>query len=91
MKKVVVLGGHNRIRIPLERYAREKNIDLEFIEKPQQNLKEVLKKADFVIVLIKLVSHEMVKIAKNCSQEKCIFCPQQGVCALKRIINLINN
>jgi len=92
MKRLVVLGGHGRIRSYLEAYAESKGIEIKFFERPKPKLKEALKEADLVIVLTGIVAHEMVSLAKTYACERCLFCPQKGLCTLKRLIEkFLNN
>lgn len=83
---VVILGGHDRLEAPLKRYAKEKGFKLKFINKPSSNLEESLACADKVLVLTKLVSHEMVQLAKRCAKGKCLFCKHLGSCQVKKIL-----
>jgi hypothetical protein len=85
--KVVVLGGHDRLKARVERIARKYNISLKFInQETQQNIDSALACADWVIVFTSLSGHNMVKLAKRYAKERCIFCNSYGVCALERCI-----
>ncbi|MDW8094896.1 MAG: DUF2325 domain-containing protein [Caldimicrobium sp.] len=88
---VIVLGGHDRLEAQLQSYAKDRGINLKFINKPKpkRNMKEALSKADFVLVVTKLVAHEMVALAKRCAQGKCRFCAKVGVCEIKREIDTV--
>jgi len=85
--KVVVLGGHDRLKAKVEQMARKYNISLKFInQETQQNIDSALACADWVIVFTSMSGHNMVKLAKRYAKEKCIFCHSHGVCALERCI-----
>jgi hypothetical protein len=85
--RVVVLGGHDRLKAKVEQMARKYNISLKFInQETQQNIDSALACADWVIVFTSLSGHNMVKLAKKYAKEKCIFCHSHGVCALERCI-----
>jgi hypothetical protein len=85
--KVVVLGGHDRLKARVEQMARKYNISLKFInQETQQNIDSALACADWVIVFTSLSGHNMVKLAKRYAKERCIFCHSHGVCALERCI-----
>jgi len=85
--KVVVLGGHDRLKARVEQMARKYNISLKFInQETQQNIDSALACADWVIVFTSMNGHNMVKLAKRYAKEKCIFCHSHGVCALERCI-----
>jgi len=85
--KVVVLGGHDRLKARVEQMAKKYNISLKFInQETQQNIDSALACADWVIVFTSMSGHNMVKLAKRYAKEKCIFCHSHGVCALERCI-----
>jgi len=85
--KVVVLGGHDRLKARVEQIAKKYNISLKFInQETQQNIDSALACADWVIVFTSLSGHNMVKLAKRYAKERCIFCNSHGVCALERSI-----
>jgi hypothetical protein len=85
--RVVVLGGHDRLKAKVEQMARKYNISLKFInQETQQNIDSALACADWVIVFTSMSGHNMVKLAKRYAKEKCIFCHSHGVCALERCI-----
>jgi hypothetical protein len=85
--KVVVLGGHDRLKARVEQMAKKYNISLKFInQETQQNIDSALACADWVIVFTSMSGHNMVKLAKKYAKEKCIFCHSHGVCALERCI-----
>lgn len=85
--KVVVLGGHDRLKARVEQMAKKYNISLKFInQETQQNIDNALACADWVIVFTSMSGHNMVKLAKRYAKEKCIFCHSHGVCALERCI-----
>jgi hypothetical protein len=85
--KVVVLGGHDRLKARVEQMAKKYNISLKFInQETQQNIDSALTCADWVIVFTSMSGHNMVKLAKRYAKEKCIFCHSHGVCALERCI-----
>jgi hypothetical protein len=85
--KVVVLGGHDRLKARVEQIAKKYNISLKFInQETQQNIDSALACADWVIVFTSMSGHNMVKLAKRYAKEKCIFCHSHGVCALERCI-----
>ena len=85
--RVVVLGGHDRLKARVEQMARKYNISLKFInQETQQNIDSALACADWVIVFTSMSGHNMVKLAKRYAKEKCIFCHSHGVCALERCI-----
>jgi hypothetical protein len=85
--KVVVLGGHDRLKARVEQMARKYNISLKFInQETQQNIDSALACADWVIVFTSLSGHNMVKLAKRYAKERCIFCHSHGVCVLERCI-----
>ena len=85
--KVVVLGGHDRLKARVEQMAKKYNISLKFInQETQQNIDSALACADWVIVFTSMNGHNMVKLAKRYAKEKCIFCHSHGVCALERCI-----
>lgn len=88
---VVILGGHDRLEAPLKDFAKDKGINLKFINKPSQNLEDMVACADFILVLTRLVSHEMVKIAKKWGTKKCLFCKQGGICQIKKLLEEIIN
>jgi predicted TIM-barrel fold metal-dependent hydrolase len=75
--KLVVLGGHDRLRSRATELAKRYNITVKFInQETQQNIDSALACADFVIIFTSL--------------DRCIFCNSHGVCALeKNIIKLI--
>jgi hypothetical protein len=91
--KVVILGGYDRYGGYLRDYAEKRNIEIKFIDRPRPNMEDILKKADCVIVLTRLVSHEMLRCAKTLVPEKCIYCKKAGLCTLKKLVEnfLINN
>jgi hypothetical protein len=85
--RVVVLGGHDRLKARVERMAKKYNISLKFInQETQQNIDSALACADWVIVFTSLSGHNTVKLAKRYARGRCIFCHSQGVCALERCI-----
>ncbi|BAU22496.1 hypothetical protein THC_0090 [Caldimicrobium thiodismutans] len=84
--KIVVLGGYDRFGPYLEKYAKSLGLEINFINQPKKDLEKLLKNADYIVVLTRCVSHEMVRCAKGFSPEKCIFCKQAGLCAIKKII-----
>jgi len=85
--KVVVLGGHDRLKARVEQMAKKYNISLKFInQETQQNIDSALACADWVIVFTSFSGHNMVKLAKRYAKEKCIFCHSHGVCALEGCI-----
>jgi hypothetical protein len=85
--KVVVLGGHDRLKARVEQMSKKYNISLKFInQETQQNIDSALACADWVIVFTSLSGHNMVKLAKRYAKERCIFCHSHGVCALERCI-----
>jgi len=87
--RVVELGGHDRLKAKVEQIARKYNISLKFInQETQQNIDSALAYADWVIVFTSLSGHNMVKLAKRYTTERCIFCHSHGVCALERCIIL---
>jgi hypothetical protein len=74
--KVVVLGGHDRLKARVEQMAKKYNISLKFInQETQQNIDSALACADWVIVFTSLSGHNMVKLAKRYAKERCIFLP----------------
>jgi hypothetical protein len=89
--KLVVLGGHDRLRSKATELAKRYNITVKFInQETQQNIDSALACADFVIIFTSLSGHNMVKLAKKYAKDRCIFCNSHGVCALeKNIIKLI--
>ena len=89
--KLVVLGGYDRYEGYLKGYAEKMKVDLKFIKKPKPNLEDALKQADYVIVLTRLVSHEMLICAKTYASGKCIYCKQAGLCTLKKLLEKILN
>jgi len=77
--KVVVLGGHDRLKAKVEQMAKKYNISLKFIsQETQQNIDSALACADWVIVFTSLSGHNMVKLAKRYAKEKCIFATLTG-------------
>jgi len=85
--RVVVFGGHDRLKARVEQMAKKYNISLKFInQETQQNIDSALACADWVIVFTSLSGHNMVKLAKRYARGKCIFCHSHGVCALERCI-----
>jgi hypothetical protein len=85
--RIVVLGGHDRLKAKVEQMAKKYNISLKFInQETQQNIDSALACADWVIVFTSMSGHNMVKLAKRYAKEKCIFCHSHGVCALERCI-----
>lgn len=85
--KVVVLGGHDRLKVHVSNIARRYRLQIEFINKEtQNNIDSALACADWVLVFTSLVGHNMVKLAKRYAGERCIFCKGHGVCALEREI-----
>lgn len=80
---VLVLGGHDRLEPPLKNFAKEKGFNIKFINKPTQNLRDVIYHADVVFVIIPLVSHEMVALAKRHGCNKCVFCKSKGISRIK--------
>jgi hypothetical protein len=85
--KVVVLGGHDRLKAMVEQMSKKYNISLKFInQETQQNIDSALACADWVIVFTSLSGHNMVKLAKRYAKERCIFYHSHGVCALERCI-----
>jgi len=72
--KVVVLGGHDRLKARVEQMAKKYNISLKFInQETQQNIDSALACADWVIVFTSLSGHNMVKLAKRYAKERCIL------------------
>jgi hypothetical protein len=88
--RVVVLGGHDRLKAKVEQMARKYNISLKFInQETQQNIDSALACADWVIIFTSMSGHNMVELAKRYAKERCIFCNSHGVCALERCISKI--
>jgi hypothetical protein len=83
--RVVVLGGHDRLKARVEQMAKKYNISLKFInQETQQNIDSALACADWVIVFTSLSGHNMVKLAKRYAKEKCIFLQlSRGLCFRK--------
>jgi hypothetical protein len=72
--KVVVLGGHDRLKARVEQMSKKYNISLKFInQETQQNIDSALACADWVIVFTSLSGHNMVKLTKRYAKERCIF------------------
>lgn len=90
--RLVVLGGHDRLRSRVEDIAKKYHIDIKFInQETQQNIDSALACADWVIVFTSLSGHNMVKLAKKYAKDKCIFCHSHGVCSLeKKVKELVN-
>lgn len=85
--KLLVLGGHDRMRARVKELSRRYGLEIKFInQETQQNIDGALANADWVIVFTSLVGHNMVKLAKDYAKDRCIFCQSHGVCALEREI-----
>lgn len=84
--KIVILGGYDRYEPYLKEYAKKAGIDLTFLSQPKRNMENLFKGADYIVILTRFVSHEMMKCAKACAPEKCIYCKQAGLCTIKRVI-----
>ncbi len=88
--KIVVLGGHDRLAGKVKELSKRYGVSIKFInQETQQNIDSALACADWVIVFTRLVSHNMVKLAKSYAKEKCLFCHSHGVCALEEKIRAI--
>lgn len=85
--KLLVLGGHDRMRAKVRELSRRYGLEIKFInQETQQNIDSALACADWVIIFTGLVGHNMVKLAKDYAKDRCIFCHSHGVCALEREI-----
>ncbi|MCX7989269.1 MAG: DUF2325 domain-containing protein [Aquificaceae bacterium] len=88
--RLLVLGGHDRMKSRVKELSRRYGINIKFInQETQQNIDNALACADWVIVFTSLVGHNMVKLAKNYAKERCIFCHSHGVCSLEKEIRKI--
>lgn len=83
---LVVLGGHDRLEVPLHAVGKKLGVNIKFINQPTQNLEDALESADIVLVITSTVSHEMVRLAKKKGCAKCVFCKHRGVCQIKKEI-----
>ena len=88
--KVVVLGGHDRMKSKVEELSKKYGLSIKFInQETQQNIDQALTYADCVIVFTKLIGHNMVKLAKKYAGDRCIFCHSHGICNLEKSIRKI--
>jgi hypothetical protein len=83
---VAILGGHNRFGRELKAFSKEVGVSIKFIERWCPKARESIANADFVIVLIGCVSHELSSLAKKLVKERCIFCHEKGLCNLRKLI-----
>jgi len=82
--KVVVIGGHDRLKPKVEELSKRYKLRIKFInQETQQNIDQALAYADWVIVFTSLAGHNMVKLAKKYAKERCIFCHSHGTCVLE--------
>ncbi|MCS7284220.1 MAG: DUF2325 domain-containing protein [Hydrogenobacter thermophilus] len=90
--RLVILGGHDRLKSKVEEMAKRYRLSIKFInQETQQNIDSALACADWVIVFTSLSGHNMVKLAKKYAKDRCIFCHSHGVCSLeKKIKELLN-
>ncbi len=85
--KLVVLGGHDRLRPKVTELAKKYNLTVKFInQETQQNIDSALACADFVIIFTSITGHNMVKLAKRYAKDRCVFCNSHGVCTLEKKI-----
>lgn len=85
--KIVVLGGHDRLASKVKELSKQYKVDIKFInQETQQSIDSALACADWVIIFTRVVSHNMVRLAKSYAKEKCLFCHSHGVCALEEQI-----
>ncbi len=91
--RLLVLGGHDRMRARVKELSKRYGINIKFInQETQQNIDSALAWADWVIVFTSLVGHNMVRLAKDYAKGRCIFCHSHGVCSLEREIKrLVKN
>ncbi|QWK19614.1 MAG: DUF2325 domain-containing protein [Hydrogenobacter thermophilus] len=90
--RLVVLGGHDRLKSKVEEMAKRYRLSVKFInQETQQNIDSALACADWVIIFTSLSGHNMVKLAKKYAKDRCIFCNSHGVCSLeKKVKELVN-
>ncbi|MDM7266560.1 MAG: DUF2325 domain-containing protein [Aquificaceae bacterium] len=85
--KLIVLGGHDRMKGRIKELSKRYGLDIRFInQETQQNIDNVLACADWIIIFTGIVGHNMVKLAKSYAKERCIFCHSHGVCSLEKEI-----
>lgn len=88
--RIVILGGHDRMRPKVKEMAKRYHLKVKFInQETQQNIDSALACADWVIIFTSLSGHNMVALAKKYAKDRCIFCNSHGVCTLEKKIREI--
>ena len=71
--KLLVLGGHDRMKGRIKELSKRYGLDIRFInQETQQNIDNVLACADWIIIFTGIVGHNMVKLAKSYAKERCM-------------------